>query len=77
MPATLPVRPTALLGMTLFENWGGMWAAARRSCWKEAAQRESKAVRELRTLLRQAQMLDLPAETDRQDDPGAQKKPLA
>ncbi len=42
-----------------------------RDDWKEQAQRSGEAERELRVLLRQAQMMALPPETTRQDAPGA------
>lgn len=47
-----------------------------RDAWKEQAQRSGEAERELRILLRQAQELALPAETTRQDAPGATEEPV-
>jgi len=42
-----------------------------RDAWREQAQRDGEAARELRVLLRNEQMRALPAETTRQDAPGA------
>lgn len=42
-----------------------------RDAWREQAQRDGEAARELRVLLRNEQMRALPMETTRQDAPGA------
>lgn len=43
---------------------------SERDAWREQAQRDSEAARELRVLLRNEQMRALPQETTRQDGPG-------
>jgi hypothetical protein len=46
-----------------------------RDAWREQAQRDGEAARELRVLLRNEQMWALPQETTRQDAPGATGTP--
>lgn len=48
---------------------------SERDSWREQAQRESEAARELRVLLRNEQMRALPQETTRQDGPGVTEAP--
>lgn len=46
-----------------------------RDAWRAQAQRSGEAERELRVLLRQSQELALPANTTRQEGPGATEEP--
>jgi len=48
---------------------------AERDAWRGQAQRSGEAERELRVLLRNEQLRSLPAETTRQDPPGATEEP--
>lgn len=48
---------------------------SERDAWREQAQRDGEAARELRVLLRNEQMRALPVETARQDAPGATEAP--
>jgi len=48
---------------------------SERDAWHEQAQRDGEAAREFRVLLRNEQLGALPAETARQDTPGAAETP--